>query len=164
MNESESGKFLECIIKIPVIVTFAQCVRTQDKVVNDWLCVKMMACVQSWKKRQLSLSFSEAPGKFANNNNSSRPDNNNHSHNVSQLTSQLQPKVNHISQSQPLVHPVNGRSRSTDSQSRSSMDSLDSVESISSHKSSSGGAPVATPRGKVSNLNHTFSDNRNMWA
>ena len=33
------------------------------------------------------------------------------------------------------------------------MDSLDSVESISSHKSSSGGAPVATPRGKVSNLN-----------
>ena len=160
----KAGSSLNASLKFQWSSLLLSVFRTQDKVVNDWLCVKMMACVQSWKKRQLSFSFSEAPGKFANNNNSSRPDNNNHSHNVSQLTSQLQPKVNHISQSQPVVHPVNGRSRSTDSQSRSSMDSLDSVESISSHKSSSGGAPVATPRGKVSNLNHTFSDNRNMWA
>ena len=99
------------------------------------------------------LRFTETLSKSTeNNNSSSRPlaENNNQSQTVLHSLSQSQPASHFLSQSQPVTHSVNGRSRSTDSQSRSSMDSLDSVESSGSgsHKSS-GGAPVATPRGKV---------------
>ena len=97
------------------------------------------------------MFITEISSKITENDNSSQAlsENNNQSQTV------LHSSVN---QSQPVLNSFNGRNRSTDSQSRSSIDSLDSVESTSSQKSNSGGAPVATPRGKVGIIPFTFPE------
>ncbi len=88
----------------------------------------------------ISTSSSTDSSKSIENNNSSRlPIENNNPNGFSNVT-----------------HRVNGRNRSSDSQSRSSMDSLDSVDSVSSVRSgaSAGSGPTVPALTQKVGLSH----------